>query len=261
MYKTLSLEYSDLLLHDRTVLEYLSGHADIFTGIGRQYDRLDRMLQTFEPFLLQKEMNVKKWETTTTEGDGVTLYRYFLCDACRTLLRNEPNLFHFSVERLEDLCFYKNGQERAWFVSCTHERFAYMPECTEEDIRFFHHIGVRIHPGEVLEEGDDGYEQYVCDEKSPDIGADFHFDRAGRDSAADGGILQYLVSGVWYKGIQHYVDMPGRTAVCPLWGAVTFFSEKLGPLHIGEKIMLRDEKDIIGYAQVTEIYNADLTEM
>ena len=25
--------------------------------------------------------------------------------------------------------------------------------------------------------------------------------------------------------------------------------------------MLRDEKDIIGYAQVTEIYNADLTEM
>ena len=88
------------------------------------------------PFLVEQQLNIRKWPGTETNEKHIALCTYVCCKGLRLALIDLPCLFVYKGGIIpEDICFYR--KEQCIFSTTIHEGLAYLFMPTQSDAAFF----------------------------------------------------------------------------------------------------------------------------
>lgn len=138
------LYYSDIVKKFINVLTYAFDTSDTFSFITMLKEKTnpedcickhDDWLKPLAPYLKNRIVGIQEWAVTRSGSKNNVMFLYESCNQTKDIVLNMPNVFLALTENLpEDICFYRNGHDS--LVTCSHEKFAYFRNCTDEDAAF-----------------------------------------------------------------------------------------------------------------------------
>ena len=149
MLHRVNLIYDDIVRVEPEVIDYLTKHSDSFSVIIEIKKHYSQMPPSFKydiqlcPYVTEYIFYKKDWPV-----DFLGQLKHHIMAICRCCkgVRKEllqmPNIFlPIENDLPEDICFFRNG--KLCFATISHEKMAFMPNPTNEDIRFLenHKIG------------------------------------------------------------------------------------------------------------------------
>jgi len=144
MLHNLKIEYNDLVEKYKEIIDYAGRFSESFSLITnlkkpytKQPPRCDHecLLSPLFPCLIDQKIGRElSGKYKGKAGNHKIMNMYKACKTSRVIVRGMPNLFLFSNNLPEDLCFYRNGE--VWFWTITHEEMAFMESANKNDVEF-----------------------------------------------------------------------------------------------------------------------------
>ncbi len=155
MSEALAINYRDLINQYENVINYAMKTSDVFSVVSFKSKPYsveipitdnDELMKVLEEALIKKFVNSKGWPGTETRDNHRVISIYKCCRYSREELLKMPNFFFAFKDNLpEDICFYRNGI--AWFVTTSHEEYAWIYNATIEDVKFLEANGIDYYYG------------------------------------------------------------------------------------------------------------------
>lgn len=146
-----NVSYIDLIQKEKIILDYALKFSDAFsivTKIQKPYSKIPpnfenpEVAKKLEPFAIKYIFDRNEWPIKyLTRSKHQIMVLYSACKESRQITNELPNVFLPLENNLpEDICFYRN--EKAWLITISHEKIAYMDNPTANDIEFFKKNGI-----------------------------------------------------------------------------------------------------------------------